>query len=239
MDKTVQNEYPILDCRELCKRYSHDFALFNFTVALPKGKIIGLLGPNGSGKTTLIKMAAGLLTPSMGEIYIDGHPVGPDTKSIVSYLPERTYFNESMTVSETIDFFESFYEDFSRERAEEMLARLNVDLSRKLKTLSKGNKEKVQLVLVMSRQAKLYLLDEPIGGVDPATRDYILNTIISNYNPDSTVIISTHLISDVEKVLDEFIFINQGNLVMYNTADNLREERGISIDELFREVFKC
>ena len=165
--------------------------------------------------------------------------VGIDTKKIVSDLPERTYFNESMTVRETIDFFEDFYEDFSRAKAEDMLARLHVDTGRKLKTLSKGNKEKVQLVLVMSRHARLYLLDEPIGGVDPATRDYILDTIVSNYNQDSTVLISTHLIADIEKVLDEFVFINMGNLVMHSSADEVRAERGKSIDELFREVFRC
>lgn len=230
---------PVLECRALSKNYGSFTALSNFNLSLPAGKIIGLLGPNGSGKTTLIKMAAGLLTPTYGEILIDGRPVGIDTKKIVSYLPERTYFNESMTVRETIDFFEDFYEDFSRAKAEDMLARLHVDTGRRLKTLSKGNKEKVQLVLVMSRHARLYLLDEPIGGVDPATRDYILNTIVSNYNQDSTVLISTHLIADIEKVLDEFVFINMGNLVMHSSADEVRAERGKSIDELFREVFRC
>ena len=229
----------VADFRALSKNYGSFTALSNFNLSLPAGRIIGLLGPNGSGKTTLIKMAAGLLTPTYGEILIDGRPVGIDTKKIVSYLPERTYFNESMTVRETIDFFEDFYEDFSRAKAEDMLARLHVDTGRRLKTLSKGNKEKVQLVLVMSRHARLYLLDEPIGGVDPATRDYILDTIVSNYNQDSTVLISTHLIADIEKVLDEFVFINMGNLVMHSSADEVREERGKSIDELFREVFRC
>lgn len=229
----------ILECRALTKNYGANLALNNFTVSLPSGRIIGLLGPNGSGKTTLIKLAAGLLTPTFGEILIDGEPVGENTKNIVSYLPERTYFNEGMTVSKTIDFFEDFYEDFDRRRAEEMLTRLGVPFDRKLKTLSKGNKEKVQLVLVMSRRAKLYLLDEPIGGVDPATRDFILSTIVANYDPSATVLISTHLIADVEQVLDEFVFINCGNLVMHSTADAVRAERGISIDQLFREVFKC
>ena len=229
----------ILECRALTKNYGANPALNNFTVSLPSGRIIGLLGPNGSGKTTLIKLAAGLLTPTFGEILIDGEPVGEITKNIVSYLPERTYFNEGMTVSKTIDFFEDFYEDFDRRRAEEMLTRLGVPFDRKLKTLSKGNKEKVQLVLVMSRRAKLYLLDEPIGGVDPATRDFILSTIVANYDPAATVLISTHLIADVEQVLDEFVFINCGNLVMHSTADAVRAERGMSIDQLFREVFKC
>ena len=232
-------ENPILECRSLSKNYGSFPALTNIDLTLPEGKIIGLLGPNGSGKTTLIKMIAGLLTPTSGELRVGGMEIGLETKKIVSYLPERTYFNESMTVSETIDYFEDFYSDFSRKKAEDMLARLDVDTKKRLRTLSKGNKEKVQLVLVMSRAARLYLLDEPIGGVDPATRDYILDTIVKNYSPNSTVLISTHLISDIEKVLDEFIFINKGNVVMHSTADDVRASRGISVDELFREVFRC
>ena len=230
---------PILECRSLTKNYGSFQALSNINLTLPKGKIIGLLGPNGSGKTTLIKMIAGLLTPTFGELHVNGLEIGLETKKIVSYLPERTYFNESMTVRETLDYFEDFYIDFSREKAHHMLARLNVDTNKKLRTLSKGNKEKVQLVLVMSREARLYLLDEPIGGVDPATRDYILKTIVNNYSPNSTVLISTHLIADIEKVLDEFIFINMGNLVTYSTVDEVRASRGMSVDELFREVFRC
>lgn len=230
---------PILECRSLTKKYGAFPALSNIDLTLPEGKIIGLLGPNGSGKTTLIKLIAGLLTPTSGALRVDGMEVGIETKKIVSYLPERTYFNESMTVSETMDYFEDFYSDFSRAKAEDMLARLNVNTKSKLRTLSKGNKEKVQLVLVMSREARLYLLDEPIGGVDPATRDYILDTIVRNYSPNSTVLISTHLITDIEKVLDEFIFINRGNLVMQSTADEVRASRGMSVDELFREVFRC
>lgn len=230
---------PILECRSLTKKYGAFPALSNIDLTLPEGKIIGLLGPNGSGKTTLIKLIAGLLTPTSGALRVDGMEVGIETKKIVSYLPERTYFNESMTVSETMDYFEDFYSDFSRAKAEDMLARLNVSTKSKLRTLSKGNKEKVQLVLVMSREARLYLLDEPIGGVDPATRDYILDTIVRNYSPNSTVLISTHLITDIEKVLDEFIFINRGNLVMQSTADEVRASRGMSVDELFREVFRC
>lgn len=232
-------QYPILECRGLTKSYGSTQALVNVNLTLPQGRIIGLLGPNGSGKTTLIKMAAGLLTPTSGELLIAGHSVGLDTKKIVSYLPEQTYFNESMTVDQTIDYFEDFYDDFERERAEYMLTRLAVPFDRKLKTLSKGNKEKVQLVLVMSRRAKLYLLDEPIGGVDPATRDFILSTIVSNYDPEATVIISTHLISDVEQILDEFVFISYGNIVVYDSVDAVRAQRGISIDQLFREVFRC
>lgn len=229
----------IFDCRSLTKSYGSVNALKSFNLSLPVGRIVGLLGPNGSGKTTLIKLAAGLLTPTDGTILIDGMPVGEKTKGIVSYLPERTYFDETLTVSQTIDFFEDFYADFDRDRAEEMLSRLAVPFERRLKNLSKGNKEKVQLVLVMSRRARLYLLDEPIGGVDPATRDFILSTIVSNYDPEATVVISTHLIADVEPILDEFIFIHQGNLVMHSTAEAVRNERGISIDQLFREVFKC
>ena len=196
-------DLPILECRNLSKSYGQsDLALNNFSIALPKGKVIGLLGPNGSGKTTLIKLTAGLLTPTSGELFVGGMPVGVETKRIVSYLPERTYFDPGMRVEETIQYFEDFYEDFSADKARAMLEDLGVPMDKKMKALSKGTKEKVQLVLVMSRDAQLYLLDEPIGGVDPATRDYILNTIVSNYNQSSTVIISTHLISDVEKVLD-------------------------------------
>lgn len=230
---------PILECRSLTKKYGGFTALSKIDLTLSEGKIIGLLGPNGSGKTTLIKLIAGLLTPTSGELRVGGMEVGIETKKIVSYLPERTYFNESMTVNETMDYFEDFYSDFSRAKAEDMLARLHVDTKSKLRTLSKGNKEKVQLVLVMSREARLYLLDEPIGGVDPATRDYILDTIVGNYSPNSTVLISTHLIADIEKVLDEFLFINKGDLVMHSTADEVRESRGMSVDELFREVFRC
>lgn len=230
---------PILNCTALTKTYGSSRGLDNLTVSLPRGRVIGLLGPNGSGKTTFIKLIAGLLTPTSGTLLVDGKPVGCETKAIVSYLPERTYFEPHMRVDDTISYFCDFYEDFDEARAREMLGRLNIDTSKKMKELSKGTREKVQLVLVMSRRASLYLLDEPIGGVDPATRDYILGTIISNYSPDSTVLISTHLISDVENVLDEFIFINEGKMVLYNNADNVRNELGRSVDELFREVFKC
>ena len=214
-------------------------ALYNVTMELPKGKIIGLLGPNGSGKTTILKLCAGLLTPSTGSIAICGEPVGSATKAIVSYLPDRTYFRNNQTVREQLNFFRDFYDDFDYNRAEDMLAKLGIDLKHRFGTLSKGNKEKVQLVFVMSRRAKLYLLDEPIGGVDPAAREYILNTIVSNYDPEATVLISTHLISDVEPVLDGFVFLYQGRIVRIGSVDAAREAEGKSLDELFREVFKC
>ena len=230
---------PILECRELSKRYGKVQALDHVSFSIEPGKIVGLLGPNGSGKTTLIKMANGLITWDSGELRIDGKAPGRETKSIVSYLPERTYLADWMSVRQLLDFFCDFYGDFQRQRAEEMLGHLNIGLNMKIRQMSKGTREKVQLILVMSRKAKLYLLDEPIGGVDPATRDYILSTIISNYNPDASVVISTHLISDVEKVLDEVVFIDKGHLVLQSTVDQIREEKGMSVDALFREVFKC
>ena len=214
-------------------------ALYNVTLELPKGKIIGLLGPNGSGKTTMLKLCAGLLTPSAGVITVCDQPVGAATKAMVSYLPDRTYFRNNQTVREQMDFFRDFYEDFDYNRAEDMLEKLGIDPKRRFGSLSKGTKEKVQLVLVMSRRAKLYLLDEPIGGVDPAARDYILNTIVSNYDPEATVLISTHLISDVEPVLDGFVFLHQGQIVKHGSVDAARVAEEKSLDELFREVFKC
>lgn len=224
----------------LTKSYDKkNVAVNNITLTLPKGKIIGLLGPNGSGKTTLIKMLNGLLTSTQGSIKINGQYVGVDTKAQVAYLPDRTYLSGGQKISEILDFFSDFYADFSKEKAIEMLQSLNIDPSVKLKTLSKGNKEKVQLILVMSRQASLYILDEPIAGVDPAARDYILRTIINNYNPDATVIISTHLIGDIEQVLDEVIFMRYGHLVLYTSVDNIREQHGKSVDAYFREVFAC
>jgi len=214
-------------------------AVNNVTLTLPKGKIIGLLGPNGSGKTTLIKMMNGLLTPTRGSIMINGKYVGVETKAHVAYLPDRTYLSGGQKISQVLDYFCDFYADFSKERALEMLQSLNIDPSTKMKTLSKGNKEKVQLILVMSRNADLYILDEPIAGVDPAARDYILRTIINNYNPDATVILSTHLIGDIEQVLDEVIFMRYGHLVLYTSVDNIREQHGKSVDAYFREVFAC
>lgn len=224
----------------LTKAYdSRNVAVNNLTLTLPKGKIIGLLGPNGSGKTTLIKMLNGLLKPTRGSIKINGQYVGVETKRRVAYLLDRTYLGGQQKIQDIIDFFCDFYEDFSRERALEMLRSLNIDPSVKMKTLSKGTKEKVQLILVMSRDADLYILDEPIAGVDPAARDYILQTIINNYNPEATVLISTHLIGDIEQVLDEVIFMRYGHLVLYNSVDNVREQHGKSVDAYFREVFAC
>ena len=229
----------LVEIVNLTKKYGANVAVNNLTVSLPKGKIIGLVGPNGSGKTTLIKMLNGLLTPTEGTIMIDGNYVGPVTKSKVAYLPDRTYLTMNQTIREILDFFQDFYTDFSRERAEEMLKSQGMDPAGKMRTLSKGTKEKVQLILVMSRNASLFILDEPIAGVDPAARDYILRTIINNYNPEATVLISTHLIEDVEQVLDEVIFMRYGQLVLYTSVDNIREEKGKSVDAYFREVFAC
>ena len=229
----------ILRADGLTKRYGAIAALDNLSLELPSGKIIGLLGPNGSGKTTFLKLCAGVLTPTRGTVEICGKPVGQQTKALVSYLPDRTYLSGGQRVGEQLDFFQDFYTDFDRQRAETMLADLGISTGVRFQTLSKGTREKVQLVLVMSRRAKLYLLDEPIGGVDPAARDYILSTIISNYDPGATVLISTHLISDVERVLDEFVFLYQGKVIRQGNADETREETGKSLDELFREVFRC
>ena len=229
----------VLKAENLTKQYHNAKALDGLNLELPKGKIIGLLGPNGSGKTTFIKLAAGLLTPSQGNFQVCGENIGVQTKAMVSYLPDRTYFSRQRKVSEMLDFFQDFYADFDRQRAEKMLFALGISPDARFRTLSKGNQEKVQLVLVMSRKARLYLLDEPIGGVDPAARDYILNTIISNYDPEATVLISTRLISDVELVLDEFVFLYQGKVIRQGNADETREETGKSLDELFREVFRC
>lgn len=230
---------PILQCTGLCKQYGAFPALNGLTLSIMPGRIVGLLGPNGSGKSTLIKLANGLLTPTAGEVRIDGMLPGPETKRIVSYLPERTYLSRWMRVTDAIELFEDFYDDFRPERAEEMLRSLQIDPKKTLGTMSKGTLEKVQLILVMSRAARLYLLDEPIGGVDPAARDYILNTIIANYNENATVLISTHLISDVEQILDDVIFINQGSVVLTSSVDDIREKQDKSVDALFREVFRC
>lgn len=230
---------PILECRDLCKSYGRTQALEHVNFTVEPGKIVGLLGPNGSGKTTLIKMANGLITWDSGELLIDGKVPGRETKAIVSYLPERTYLADWMSVRKLLDFFCDFYGDFQRQRAEEMLGHLNIGLNMKIRQMSKGTREKVQLILVMSRKAKLYLLDEPIGGVDPATRDYILHTIIGNYDPEASVVISTHLIADVEQILDEVIFISQGQIVLQKSVDEIRETQGKSVDQMFREVFRC
>lgn len=229
----------VLQTNGLTKTYKDCTALDGLTLSIPAGKIVGLLGPNGSGKTTLIKLVAGLLTPTSGTVEVCGKAIGPETKALVSYLPDRVYFNQGQKISTLLDFFQDFYADFDRPRAEEMLASLDISLDKKFKTLSKGAREKVQLALVMSRRAKLYLLDEPIAGVDPAARDYILRTVINNYDREATVIISTHLIADIETVLDEFLFIQQGKIIRSGTVDEVREETGQSLDALFREVFRC
>ncbi len=228
----------LLRCENLTKSYGKVVALNNVNLTIESGKIIGLLGPNGSGKTTLIKLINGLLTAEQGNIYINGNEPGVETKKQVAYLPDNSFLNSWMTVKQIVSYFADFYEDFRENVAYELLNRLGITPDVKLKSLSKGNKEKVSLILVMSRNAKLYVLDEPIAGVDPATRDYIISTIINNYNPESSVIISTHLISDIEQVLDEVIFINQGNLGLHKTVDEIRSEHNMSVDELFREVFK-
>ena len=230
---------PILECKQLSKSYGKAPALENVSFAIEPGRIVGLLGPNGSGKTTLIKLANGLLTPDSGEILIDGAAPGRETHAVVSYLPERTAIPIWMSAGQLMDFYQDFYRDFRRQTAEEMLRHLDIRPTQRIRQMSKGTRDKVQLIMVMSRSAKLYLLDEPIGGVDPATRDYILTTIISNYNPEASVILSTHLIADVEKVLDEVVFIDKGHLVLQSSVDQIREEKGMSVDALFREVFKC
>ena len=229
----------ILRCEDLAKSYNkHVAALGGINLTLESGNIVGLLGPNGSGKTTLIKLINGLLMPTSGKVFIEGNEPGVDTKRVVAYLPDNSYLNSWMTIEQIVEYFTDFYEDFRPELAFSMLERLGIRREQKLKTLSKGNKEKVCLILVMSRNAKLYVLDEPIAGVDPAARDYVISTIINNYNPESTVLISTHLISDIEEILDRVIFLKNGCVVMDKSVDEIREEHGKSVDELFREVFK-
>ena len=230
---------PTLECNSLSKSYGGVQALSSVSFAVEPGRVVGLLGPNGSGKTTLIKLANSLLTPTGGEILINGEKPGKKTKARVSYLPDRPCLPEWMSAEKLLDMFTDFYGDFQRDKAQEMLGKLGIDPKQKIKQMSKGTREKVQLILVMSRKAELYLLDEPIGGVDPATRDYILETIIRNYNPSASVIISTHLIADVEQVLDDVIFINHGRIVLKSSVDDIREQQGKSVDAYFREVFRC
>lgn len=229
----------LIESNGLNKNFKNKVALGDVNLRIDRGRIIGLLGPNGSGKSTLIKIINGLMTPTSGEVLINGKKPGVETKKIISYLPERTYLNEWMRVKELLDYFEDFYEDFRRDRAEVMLRNLNINMEDKLKTMSKGTKEKVQLILVMSRDAELYILDEPIGGVDPAARDYILKTIIGNYNENATVLLSTHLISDIENILDEVIFLQYGQIRFHASVDDIRMKEGKSIDQLFREVYRC
>lgn len=233
------SELPVLQITNLHKSYGSHSVLEGVSFCIPRGKIVGLLGPNGCGKSTIMKLIAGLIPLSKGEILIDGMAPSQKTKSLISYLPERSYLNDWMRISDLLSFFHDFYSDFDLERAKQMLADLNIALNDRLKTMSKGTKEKVQLVLVMSRRARLYLLDEPIGGVDPAARDYILNTILKNFEEDSSILISTHLIQDVEAVFDRALFLNQGKIVIDGEVDEIREKYGKSIDGLFREVFKC
>lgn len=229
---------PILQCEQLTKSYGSNLALDHVDLTVEQGRIVGLLGPNGSGKTTLLKLANGLLQPGSGTITVAGKTPGVETKKIVSYLPERTYLSNWMNVVQLLDLFCDFYEDFDRDRAEHMLTALEISPKLRIKQMSKGTREKVQLILVMSRKADLYLLDEPIGGVDPATRDYILHTILNNYKRTATIVISTHLIADVENILDDVIFIDKGKVVLQSSVETIRAERGSSVDELFREVFR-
>ena len=229
----------LIECRGLTKAYGHRTALEGVELSVGRGRIVGLLGPNGSGKTTLIKLMCGLLQPSAGQLAVNGQKIGPETKAQISYLPDRMYFADWMRATDLFDLFRDFYKDFDYEKALAMCRSLGVEPRDKLKSMSKGTKEKVQLVLVMARKAQLYLLDEPIAGVDPAARDFILRTILTNYNEEGTVLISTHLIADIEKVLDEVIFLKEGKIMLHNTVDNIRENEGKSVDALFREIFRA
>lgn len=229
----------LVTCKNLTKTYGSTTALLDVNLDIEPGHIIGLLGPNGSGKTTLIKILNGLLTPTAGEVYIKEQPVGTASKKTISYLPDHTYLGANMRVNEIINFFKDFYDDFDETRAYDMLEKLGINPKQRLKSMSKGTKEKVQLILVMSRRADLYILDEPIAGVDPAARDYILDTIINNYDENASILISTHLIADVENVLDQVIFIKNGQIVRNSSVESIREEEGKSVDALFREVFRC
>ena len=229
----------LLEIKNLYKNYGEKQVLNNISLTVPRGKIIGLLGKNGTGKTTLIKLINGLLTPTEGEIIFEGEKIGPQSKLNIAYLPERTYLDKSMTINETIKFFREFYSNFDIDKAKDLLKKLDLNENQKIIKMSKGMQEKVQLVLVMSRKADLYILDEPLGGVDPATRDYILDTILTNFNEGASIIISTHLISDIERILDEVIFIDKGEIKLISDADELRNKENASIDEIFRRMFKC
>lgn len=229
----------LLEIKNLYKNYGEKQVLNNITLTVPQGKIIGLLGKNGTGKTTLIKLINGLLTPTEGEIIFEGKKIGPQSKLNIAYLPERTYLDKSMTINETLKFFKEFYSNFDIDKAKDLLKKLDLNENQKIIKMSKGMQEKVQLVLVMSRKADLYILDEPLGGVDPATRDYILDTILTNFNEGASIIISTHLISDIERILDEVIFIDKGEIKLISDADELRNKENASIDEIFRRMFKC
>ncbi len=229
----------LLECKHLCKSYGSKSVLKDINLTIPRGKIVGLLGRNGQGKTTLIKLMNDLLTPTSGEVLVNGKHIGVESKKIISYLPERTYLDKTMTLNDVVKYFKEFYDNFDSKKAFKLFNDLDLDINQKLSSMSKGMQEKVQLVLVMSREADLYILDEPLGGVDPATRDYILDTILTNFNDGASIIISTHLISDIERILDEVIFIERGRVVLSSSTDELREKENASIDEIFRRSFKC
>ncbi|MGN1301726.1 MAG: ABC transporter ATP-binding protein [Clostridia bacterium] len=229
----------LLECKNLCKEFDNKPVLQDVNLKIPRGKIIGLLGKNGAGKSTLIKLINDLLTPTSGEILINGEKPGVKSKEIISYLPERTYLDKEMTIKQVIKYFEEFYKNFDSQKAINLLKDLDLDINKKISKMSKGMQEKLQLILVMSRNAELYILDEPLGGVDPATRDYILDTILSNFSEGASVIISTHLISDIERILDEVIFVDKGKIILASSADELRNKEKTSIDEIFRRYFKC
>ena len=229
----------LLECKNLCKEFDNKKVLQDINLKIPRGKIIGLLGKNGAGKSTLIKLTNDLLTPTSGEILINGEKPGVASKEVIAYLPERTYLDKEMTIKQAIKYFEEFYKNFDTQKAIKLLKDLDLDINKKISKMSKGMQEKLQLILVMSREAELYILDEPLGGVDPATRDYILDTILSNFSEGASVIISTHLISDIERILDEVIFVDKGKIILTSSADELRNKEKTSIDEVFRRYFKC
>ena len=229
----------LLECKHVYKQFGNKQVLKDVNITIPRGKIVGLLGKNGMGKSTLIKLVNDLLTPTAGEVLVNGKAIGVESKKVISYLPERTYLDKSMKVHQAIRYFTEFYEDFDADRAKALVKDLDLDMDCKIAKMSKGMQEKLQLILVMCRRAQLYILDEPLGGVDPATRDYILDTILCNFNEGASVMISTHLIADIERILDEVIFINQGEIVLSSTADELRQKENASIDEVFRRMFRC
>lgn len=236
---TKQPVAPLVECRHLSKAYDNKVILDDISFEIPQDKIVGLLGRNGAGKSTLIKILNGLATPTSGNVLINGEPISVNSKNLISYLPERTYLDKTMTIQQTLNFFKEFYTDFDLSKAERLVNELDLDLHAKIIKMSKGMQEKLQLILVISRKAKLYILDEPLGGIDPATRDYILDTILSNFSTGSSVLISTHLIADIERILDEVIFIDQGKITLIDSADNLRAKQHSSIDEIFRKTFKA
>lgn len=239
MTTTKAQVAPLVECRDLTKTYDHKVVLDHINLKIPRGKIIGLLGRNGAGKSTLIKSINDLVTPTSGEVLVNGQPIGVDSKRLISYLPERTYLDKTMTIQQALNYFAEFYNNFDLDKAKKLVADLSLNLDAKISKMSKGMQEKLQLILVMSRDVDLYILDEPLGGIDPATRDYILDTILSNFSEGASVLISTHLIADIERILDEIIFIEDGKIILTDSADKLRKEHGTSIDKIFRETFKA